>query len=261
MFDTTVPESCLIDTHCHLDAPEFAGRTDAVVGAARAAGVGQLLVPAVSQATFSSTLAMRARYGCWVALGLHPIYLDQHLDSHLDDLDRALALHQPDAVGEIGLDFYQPELDPARQERLFVEQLRLARQHGLPVILHVRRAQDRVLKYLRQVRVEGGIAHAFNGSLQQAEAFIALGFRLGFGGAMTYSGSQRIRRLAATLPADALVLETDAPDIRPEWAQTEPNTPANLPRFLTLLAGLRGETEEKLCRILVRNSLSALGKN
>lgn len=148
MFDTTVPESCLIDTHCHLDAPEFAGRTDAVVGAARAAGVGQLLVPAVSQATFSSTLAMRARYGCWVALGLHPIYLDQHLDSHLDDLDRALALHRPDAVGEIGLDFYQPGLDPARQERLFVEQLRLARQHGLPVILHVRRAQDRVPQVL-----------------------------------------------------------------------------------------------------------------
>jgi len=161
-------------------------------------------------------------------------------------------------VGEIGLDFYLPELDPAQQEALFVAQLRLARVRQLPVVLHLRRAQDRVLKYLRQVGVPGGIAHAFNGSRQQAEAFIALGFKLGFGGAMTYSGSQRIRQLAASLPLSALVLETDAPDIRPAWAPDTPNAPANLHRFAQVLAELRGEPLDEVIAATTANARAAL---
>ncbi|MEN3811986.1 TatD family hydrolase [Chromobacterium piscinae] len=234
---------------------------DGVAARARAAGVGQLLVPAVMAGTFDDVLAMRERYGCWIAFGLHPIYLDRHLDEHLAQLDEYLARHAPVAVGEIGLDFYLPELDPARQEMLLVEQLKLARKHGLPVVLHVRRSVDRVLKYLREQKVECGIAHAFNGSAQQAQAFIRQGFKLGFGGAMTYSGSRRIRALAATLPLSSLVLETDAPDIRPEYAQDVPNEPFQLARFVEVLAELRGMDTAPLRRALRDNTLAALALN
>ncbi|POZ63885.1 TatD family hydrolase [Chromobacterium alticapitis] len=257
-FDPLPPKDCLIDSHCHLDAPELAADVDGVVARAQAAGVGQLLVPAVTAGNFSDVLAMRERYGCWIALGLHPIYLAQHLDDHLALLDAALAAHTPAAVGEIGLDFYLPELDPARQEALLVEQLKLARKHGLPVVLHVRRSVDRVLKHLREQKIEGGIAHAFNGSEQQAQAFIRQGFKLGFGGAMTYSGSRRIRQLAATLPLSSLALETDAPDIRPEFAQDAPNEPSRLARFVEILAELRGSNIAALRRALRHNTLAAL---
>ncbi|WP_239058112.1 TatD family hydrolase [Crenobacter caeni] len=248
----------LIDTHCHLDATEFDGTRDAIVERARSAGVGRIVVPAVSADNFDAVLALRNRYGCQVALGLHPIYLEQHSDAHLTRLDSLLAAERPTAVGEIGLDFWQPGLDPVRQEALFVAQLKLARRHDLPVLLHVRRAQDRVLKYLRQYPVPGGIAHAFNGSVQQAEAFIALGFCLGFGGAMSFSGSTRIRQLAATLPLTALVLETDAPDMRPEWALGVPNEPANVARYAALLAGLRGVPPEAIAEATSHNAKRVL---
>lgn len=257
-FDPLPAEDCLIDSHCHLDAPELAPDVDGVAARARAAGVGQLLVPAVMAGTFDDVLAMRERYGCWIAFGLHPIYLDRHLDEHLAQLDEYLARHAPVAVGEIGLDFYLPELDPARQETLLVEQLKLARKHSLPVVLHVRRSVDRVLKYLREQKIECGIAHAFNGSEQQAQAFIRQGFKLGFGGAMTYSGSRRIRALAATLPLSSLVLETDAPDIRPEYAQDAPNEPFQLARFIEVLAELRGMEAAPLRQALRNNTLAAL---
>ncbi|WP_293765887.1 TatD family hydrolase [uncultured Aquitalea sp.] len=254
-----LPAPSLIDTHCHLDAPEFAERVDAVAADAAAAGLGQLLVPSVSRDSFASTLAMRERFGCWIALGLHPIYINQHLDAHLAELETLIRQETPQAVGEIGLDFYVPGLDAQRQEWLFAEQLKLARRYDLPVILHVRRSQDRILKYLRQIPVRGGIAHAFNGSRQQADMFIKLGFKLGFGGTMSYSGSRRIRELAATLPIQHIVLETDAPDIPPEWAQSLHNVPANLPRLAKILAELRNIDLDEMTRTLWRNSLTALG--
>ncbi|MBV8647052.1 TatD family hydrolase [Paludibacterium sp.] len=253
--------SLLIDTHCHLDADEFASQRDQAVTAALAAGVGQIVVPAVAARLFAACLAMRARYGCLIAFGLHPLYCAEHVDDHLTALETRLRQDQPVAVGEIGLDAWLPDADLARQETLFVEQLKLARRFDLPVILHLRRAQDRVLKYLRQIPVAGGIAHAFNGSEQQAQAFIALGFKLGFGGAMTYTGSQRIRRLAATLPLDSLVLETDAPDIRPAWASDVPNQPANLARFAAELASLRQLPLAEVCRQTTANARQALAIN
>ncbi len=248
----------LVDSHCHLDAPDFERDRTQRVQAAMAAGVGQILVPAVFADQFPDTLAMREAYGCWIALGLHPLYLARHLDEHIALLDHYLGEHRPEAVGEIGLDFFVPGLDPQRQEALFVAQLKLARRHDLPVILHLRRAQDRILKYLRQYPVSGGIAHAFNGSEQQAEHFIKLGFKLGFGGAMTYRGSQRIRRLAASLPDSAIVLETDAPDIPPEWAQGQVNAPAELAAFARILAELRGTSVEDIIIITRKNTLDAL---
>jgi TatD DNase family protein len=230
----------LIDTHLHFDAPAFTADAPERWALARAAGVVHAIVPAVMAETFDTTLAVAARFGMDVALGLHPLYLASHQDAHLALLEHYLALGKAVAVGECGLDGYVPGLDLQRQEALLLAQLKLARRFDLPVILHIRRAQDRVLKCLRQVPVRGGIAHAFNGSEQQARAFIDLGFCLGFGGAMTYQGSQRIRRLATSLPLSALVLETDGPDMPPEWAQGGVNGPENLPRMAAVLAQLRG---------------------
>ncbi len=163
------------------------------------------------------------------------------------------------AVGEIGLDFFVPGLDAARQERFYRAQLQLARRFDLPVILHVRRAVDPILKQLRRIGVRGGIAHAFNGSRQQAQMFIDLGFRLGFGGAMTFEGSSRIRELARTLPLSAIVLETDAPDIPPAWAQSERNLPANLARYAALLAQLRGLSIDEVVDATGHNVSEVLG--
>ncbi|MBE5529155.1 TatD family hydrolase [Laribacter hongkongensis] len=245
-----------IDTHCHLDAREFDADRDQAATAARAAGIRQLVVPAVTCAGFSRVRAMREQHGCAVAFGLHPVYLLQHQPADLDRLDEWLTREQPCAVGEIGLDFHLPELDPARQEYLLTEQLRLARRHDLPVILHVRRSVDRVLKCLRQQRIGRGIAHAFNGSTEQAQALIRQGFKLGFGGAMTYSGSQRIRRLATSLPLDSIVLETDAPDIPPAWAPR--SEPAFIARYAAELASLRGISIEEVAEATSANARAAL---
>lgn len=230
----------LIDTHCHLDAAEFDADREAVHAAARAAGVETIVVPAVEVSAFARTRETVSRYpGCVAAYGIHPLYVMQAADDDLAALRQWLLAERPVAVGEIGLDLYVADIDPARQEHFFVEQLRLARDFDLPVLLHVRRAVDAVLKQLRRFKVRGGIAHAFNGSRQQADEFIKLGFALGFGGAMTYAGSTRIRELARHLPLEAIVLETDAPDIPPAWLNGGRNTPAELPRIAAVLAELR----------------------
>ncbi|WP_051229561.1 TatD family hydrolase [Paludibacterium yongneupense] len=252
------PTPTLVDTHCHLDAPEFDADRDEVVAEAQALGLGQILVPAVDVSRFESVLEQRRRYGCWIAFGLHPLYLSSHLDDHLAVLEQALTRHAPVALGEIGLDFHVTGLDPARQQALFIEQLKLARRYDLPVLLHVRRAQDKVLRFLREQRIERGIAHAFNGSEQQARAYIRQGMLLGFGGSMTYDGSLRIRRLAASLPLDSIVLETDAPDIRPAWAQQTPNRPAQLARYAQLLAALRGVSHDIVTKTVFNNIINTL---
>ena len=208
-----------IDTHCHLDAPEFDADRDAVVARARAAGVAQLVLPAVEVAHFAAVRELAHAHGFAYALGIHPLYVQRAADEDLARLDAELAAQRDDpllvAVGEIGLDHFVPGLDRERQERFYVEQLKIARRHGLPVILHVRRSADALLKHLRRIEVGGGIAHAFNGSAQQARAFVELGFRLGFGGAATFDRALQIRELARTLALDSIVVETDAPDIPP----------------------------------------------
>ncbi|OYT99029.1 MAG: DNAase [Burkholderiales bacterium PBB1] len=245
-----------IDTHCHLDAPEFGGNAAEVVHRARAAGVVQIVVPAVEAANFDTVRELAHEHHLAYALGIHPLYVDRAEEADIDRLADALDAHRHDprlvAVGEIGLDHFVPGIDRPRQERCYEAQLRLAREAGLPVILHVRRSADTLLKHLRRTPVAGGIAHAFNGSDQQALAFVAMGFKLGFGGAMTFERALQLRRLAQTLPLEAIVLETDAPDIPPHWlyrtaaerrsepGATAPNEPSQLPRIAQTLAALRG---------------------
>lgn len=248
----------LVDTHIHLDAAEFDADRDAVVATARAAGVDQFIVPAVDRASFERVRQLSARLPGVVhhALGIHPLFVDQADPSDLDALEQCLATRQAIAVGEIGLDHFVAGHDHVRQTSFYIAQLKLARKFNLPVILHVRRAIDPILKQLRQIQVRGGIAHAFNGSRQQADIFIAMGFKLGFGGAMTFSGSGRIRRLAAELPLDAIVLETDAPDMAPAWANGARNEPVNVRRYAAELAALRGIPEDEVEDATTHNARS-----
>jgi TatD DNase family protein len=248
-----------IDTHCHLDAAEFDADRDAVYAAAIAGGVGTMVVPAVSRDNFTAVAATCERYpGCLPAWGLHPMYIEVHRPEHLADLRAQVEAQRPVAIGEIGLDLFV-ELDYATQEFFCVEQLKIARDHDLPVLLHCRRANDPLLKHLRKIGVRGGIAHAFNGSPQQADAFIKLGFKLGFGGAFTWPRANNLRRLAADLPLEAIVLETDSPDIPPVWLGRGRNAPGELPRIAQVLAELRGVDLETVAQATTRNARELFG--
>ncbi|HVZ45297.1 MAG TPA: TatD family hydrolase [Ramlibacter sp.] len=267
--------SSWIDTHCHLDAAEFEPDRDAVRARAAAAGVALCVLPAVLPRAFDGVRELAMRHGDAYALGIHPLYIADTNDTDLAALERSLARWRDDprlvAVGEIGLDFFVPGLDAAKQESFYRAQLGLAERFDLPVILHVRRSADRLLKYLREAKVRGGIAHAFNGSVQQAREFVRLGFKLGFGGAVTFERALQLRRLARELPQDAIVLETDAPDIPPHWlyrtaaerAAGEPrarNEPAELPGIAAVVAALRGVSVDELARSTGRNAVAALPK-
>lgn len=249
----------LYDTHCHLDVAEFDADRDAVIAAARAVGVQDFLVPGIYRDEWSALIKLcRRQPGCHPALGLHPVYLDRHSDDHVQELDNWLQRERPVAVGEIGLDFALKALDQRRQVGLFEAQLTLANKHQLPVILHCRKAHDAMLGSLKKIPVAGGICHAFNGSIQQAQQYIALGFKLGFGGMLTYQRSSKLRALAATLPLHAIVLETDAPDLTVASHQYQRNSPEYLPEVLASLAALRKLSWEELAAITTANARQIL---
>ena len=289
------PATPWIDTHAHLDAAELA-QPNGVPSAPwqlvardryRAAGVAVSVVPAVCAGNFDAVRQLAHLTGDAYALGIHPLYVSHMHDNDLALLDDQLTTHRDDprlvAVGEIGLDFFVLELcAPAMRERqlaVYRAQLKLAKKHRLPVLLHVRKSADLLLKHLREVWgvTSGqalppgcaGIAHAFNGSQAQADVFVALGFKLGFGGAVTFDAAHQLRRLAVTLPVEALVLETDAPDIPPQWLYATAaqrtagqaqgiNTPAELPRIGAVVAGLRGVPPAELAAQTTANALAAL---
>jgi TatD DNase family protein len=266
-----------IDTHCHLDAAEFDADRDAVRQLAKTLGVKTCVIPAVMAAHFDEVRLLAHRHADVYALGIHPLYTPQAENKDLATLDAYLHAYHDDqrlvAVGEIGLDGFVPEINTpeafAKQTYFFEAQLQIAQHHQLPVILHVRRSADGLLKGLRQFPVAGGIAHAFNGSLQQAKMFVEMGFKLGFGGAMSYDRATKLRALATELPLSALVLETDSPDIPPHWIYTTAqdrekgksqgrNSPAELPRIASVLAELRGISLEELAATTSANARQAL---
>lgn len=256
----------LIDTHCHLDAAEFNADRDNIALSAKRAGVHQIVVPAVARENFQTVIDLAHQYShCFMALGIHPMYVDSANPSDLTLLKQLISQQLTHtnpkivAVGEIGLDFFVTQQNRETQEYFFVEQLKIAQTFELPVILHVRRAIDDVLKQLRRHPVVGGIAHAFNGSPQQADAFIQLGFKLGFGGAMTYTRALKIRELARNLPIESIVLETDAPDIPPEWLGTAGrNSPEELIKIAQVFADLRGIPVSQIIEITGKNVMQIL---
>ena len=268
-----------IDTHCHLDAAEFKALAQDIRAQAASKDVVHCIYPAVEVANFAAVRGLAHALGDSYALGIHPLYLQHATVDDLLCLDEALTAHKDDprlvAVGEIGLDFFIPALcEPEmrdKQTHFYRAQLKLAVKHGLPVILHVRRSADQLLKGLREIAMPGGIAHAFNGSEQQAQQFVDRGFALGFGGAMTYERATQLRHLASSLPLEALVLETDAPDIPPHWLYVTAvqraagvpqgiNSPAELPRIGAVLAALRGIEPDALAQATTRNARRVLPK-
>ena len=273
-----MPPPFIVDTHCHLDAAEFDRDRDAVVARAADEGIGAIVIPAIAVSNFDAVAKLaRAMPGGTYALGIHPLLTPTATDDDLAALRAAVARAMDDprfvAIGEIGLDYFVPSLKTpeasAKQVRFLDAQLKIARDFALPVLLHVRRSQDEVLAALRRVRsgrsdvTQAGIAHAFNGSRQQADAYVAMGFRLGFGGTSTFERALRIRALAKDLPDEALVLETDAPDIAPSWIAGAPggpgrNAPGELARIAGEIAALRGTSVDDLARRTTANARAVL---
>ena len=259
-----------IDTHCHLDAPEFSSSLTSIISAAKDKNVRAILLPTVKAADSQSVRTLALQYcneipGLVYTLGIHPLYTNHAQESDLKLLEEQITQSLVDprfvGIGEIGLDYFVEDLDPHQQEHFFHAQLDLAEQFRLPVILHVRRSQDAILKALRRRKIPGGIAHAFNGSFQQAEQFIELGFKLGFGGAATYERALQIRRLVKELPLESIVTETDAPDIPPAWLRSDNltlNEPEFLPRIAGELAAIRGMNESDFALAVWRNAMQAL---
>ncbi len=245
----------IIDTHCHLDFEVFDADREQVLQDARDAGLAGIVVPGTHQQGWQNLLSVCAAHEVlYPAIGLHPMYLEQHQKSDLDQLEKMIDQTKHVAIGEIGLDARDSELDMDKQLFYFKQQLCIAQEKALPVILHILKTHDRALKILRNNPVCGGTVHAFNGSLQQAEQYIELGFKLGFGGMLTYERSSKLRKLAAALPLESIVLETDAPDMTVFQHQYQRNSPVYLPYCLEALAEVRNEEPEVIAEQTTLNA-------
>lgn len=246
----------LIDTHCHIDVEAFSPDRESVLERCRQLGVERLIVPAITADAWGHLLELCRRHpGLYPALGLHPMYQASHRDEDLKRLEAEVERERPLAIGEIGLDFFIPEADREAQTRYFEAQLRIAQKYDLPVVVHARKSHDAILQSLRKVPVRGGTCHAFNGSEQQAGKYIELGFKLGFGGMLTYQRSSKLRRLARDLPLEALVLETDAPDMTVASHHGERNSPEYLPECLDALAEVRQQPRSLIAEATWRNAI------
>lgn len=249
----------LIDTHCHLDLDRFTPFLDDIVKQARKENVAQMIIPGVTRSSWQRIQSLCKKYqGLYAAPGLHPLYLQYHQPDDLIEL-KNLSQDSIVAIGEIGLDYYYQNSDKDKQQDLFEQQVLIAQNAQLPIILHVRKAHDQVLSTLRKKQFQhGGIIHAFNGSLQQAHQYIQLGFCIGICGTITYGRARKIRKVAAAIPLDSLVLETDSPDIPVSTAEGSYNLPHYLPIILSSLASIRSEQEETLAKATTDNAKRVL---
>ncbi|QDI03206.1 MULTISPECIES: TatD family hydrolase [Xanthomonas translucens group] len=250
----------LIDSHCHLDAAEFDGDRAAVIARAQAAGVAAQVLPAVTAASWPKLREVCTMAdGLSPAYGLHPLFLDAHRPAHLPLLGEWIARERPCAIGECGLDLFVEGLDEAEQQRYFLGQLQLAREFDLPLIVHARRAVDAVILAIRKVGRLRGVVHSFAGSPEQARQLQSLDFLIGLGGPVTYARAQRLRRLAAELPLQQLLLETDAPDQPDASIRGQRNEPARLRTVLDTIAMLRGQPAAEIAEQTTRNAQQLFG--
>jgi len=245
----------LFDTHCHVDLDAFTPDRAIVLESARDAGVRQILVPAVTADRWPSLLQLCAQErGLYPALGLHPLYLAQHTARDISSLEEQVRQNRPVAIGECGLDFFDKNLDRKRQIQLFRVHLELAEAVRLPLVLHVRKGHHEVLAMLNEYSLQGGICHAFNGDMSQAGKYIDQGFKLGFGGTLTYPNAVKIHKLARALPPEAMVLETDAPDMSLHPQRSERNEPKYLRSIAGVLAKLKNMETTELAKITTDNA-------
>lgn len=254
---------CFVDTHCHFDFPPFTGDEAQSIQRAAEAGVRAIIVPAVEATYFERVLMLaRGHDALYAALGLHPIVIERHLDEHLDKLEGLLQSREATlvAVGEIGLDLYRDDPHFERQQTILDAQLRLAKRHDLPVILHSRRTHDKLAMHLKRIDLpRKGVIHGFSGSLQQAQRFIALGYKIGVGGTITYPRASKTREVMAQLPLASLLLETDAPDMPLNGFQGQPNRPEMAARVFATLCELRPEPQDIIAGALLANTRALFG--
>ena len=250
----------LVDSHVHLDFPAFDHDREAVVARARAAGVAAFVVPGTKRGRWERVRETAARHdGAFPAYGIHPWFLDRHGPEDLEELERWLAREPAVAVGECGLDYWLPAADEALQREFFSAQLRLAKHHHLPVIVHARKSLDQVTREIRAAGCERGVIHSFSGSLQQAEKVIDRGFLLGLGGVVTHPRARRLRSLVPALPLESLLLETDAPDQPGAAHRGKRNEPAWLTEVLETVAELRREPAEEIAAVTSANARRLFG--
>ncbi|MCL1633479.1 TatD family hydrolase [Luteimonas sp. SX5] len=250
----------MIDSHCHLDASEFDADRAQVVARAAAAGVARQIVPAIAAASWPKLREVCASApGLHPAYGLHPMYLAEHEPAHLADLRDWIERERPVAVGECGLDYFVEGLDPEQQRRYFEGQLALAREFGLPVIVHARRAVDAVIAAIRRIGDLRGVVHSFSGSPEQARQLWQLDFMIGLGGPVTYERANRLRRLVADMPLEYLLLETDAPDQPDSGIRGQRNEPARLAGICETIAGLRDARPEDIASATSENAIRLFG--
>jgi len=250
----------IIDTHCHMDMAEFRPDLDLVLERSRRNGVTDFVIPGFIRTGWDRILKICKQRSCLHAsLGLHPDYLDLHRGEDVEELRELSKQKELVAIGEIGLDFQRGRAGEREQKELFAVQLSIAREANLPVILHIRKGYDQVLAALRRKQFEnGGIVHAFNGSRQQADHFMKMGFKLGYGGTLTYERARRIRKIAAEVPLTSIVLETDAPYMPLAGRRGEDNSPEYLSEVLDILASLRRESKEEIATQTTANARQVL---
>ncbi|MDR2872374.1 MAG: TatD family hydrolase [Xanthomonadaceae bacterium] len=247
----------LIDTHCHLDAAEFDHDRNAVVERATAMGVVSQIVPAIRMSNWRTIRVICTQYrNLFPAYGLHPIYLSEHRPEHLTQLRDWIEHDRPYAIGECGLDFFIRDLDPATQQYYLHQQLQIAREYDLPVIVHARRSVDAVIAAIRNIGRVRGVIHSFSGSPEQARQLWKLGFFVGLGGPVTYERAQRLRRLVTTMPLEQLLLETDAPDQPDATIRGQRNEPSRLPVILETIAKLRHQPMDEIASRTTANAKS-----
>ena len=263
--ETVTTRNALFDSHCHLDFDDFKADRSSTLKLCQQAGIRHICIPGISERNWNKLLQLTATpdlpVNLYPALGLHPYYLDEHKEYHLDTLSQLLMERREEisAIGEIGLDYALTNTNKEKQAFFFEQQLDLAQQYQLPVIIHARKSHDQVLKQLRKRRLESaGIIHAFSGSQQQAEQYIELGFKLGFGGGITYERASKTRKLAASLPLEAIVLETDSPDMPLYGFQGERNSPVQLVLIARTMAELRDIEVSTLINRTTQNSFDIL---
>ncbi|MBX8489518.1 TatD family hydrolase [Pseudomonas cichorii] len=255
----------LIDTHTHLDFPDFDDDRQQVLDKCRTLGVERMVVLGVYQRNWQRLWDLTLEHpALYAAFGLHPVYIDEHRPEHLTELGDWLNRHkghpQLCAVGEIGLDYYVENPDRQNQQQVFEAQLQLAADFDLPALLHVRRSHADVIATLKRHRLRrSGIIHAFAGSREEAREYIRLGFKLGLGGAATWPQALRMHRIIAELPLESIVLETDSPDMAPAMYPNQRNSPQHLPDISRALAGLLKVSPEDLAQVSTRNACELFG--
>lgn len=252
----------IIDTHCHIDLAIFDKDRDVIIKSCKEKGINSIIVPAIESKTWTILLdIVAANKGLHPALGLHPVFINSHCLNDITLLQEYVCKYKPIAIGEIGLDFYIKDTDKEKQKLFFNEQLNIAKSHDLPVILHVRKAHDDVLSILKTKNLKGGSCHAFNGSYEQAKRYIDLGFKLGFGGTMTYPNARKIHDLAKKIPLESILLETDSPDMSGFNHQGERNQPDFIVDALNALSQLKNLSLDKVADQTSKNANTIFALN